>query len=121
MFNSDIHLDYIRPNGNGLGSLVFPKNVDLNLRHTEATDPRLPALEVLFDCVAADPQELYGSILNIDPEKSGELKLTLHDCVMADNPEHYASNNIVKFSREAGSTSPANNIVRFSREEALAL
>jgi hypothetical protein len=94
MFDSHIHLNDIRHNGNVLEKLVFPQNVDLDRRHTEAAGPRLPALEVLFDCVAADPQELYGSILNIDPEKSGELKLTLHDCVMADNPEHYASNNI---------------------------
>ena len=75
MFNSDIHLDYIRRNGNDLENLVFPRNVDLDRRHTEATGPRLPALEVLFDCVAADPEELYGSILNINIEKSGELSL----------------------------------------------
>jgi hypothetical protein len=99
MFDSDIHLNYRMPNGNGLENLVFPQNVDLDRKHTEATGPRLPALEVLFDCVAADPKELYGSILNIDLEKSVELKLTLGDCVMADNPKDYPSNKIVQFSR----------------------
>jgi hypothetical protein len=49
-----------------------------------------------------------------------ELSLKTNLCVMADNPEHYPSNNIVKLSREAEPTSSANNIVRFSREEALA-
>jgi hypothetical protein len=123
MFNSDIRLDYIRPNENVLEKLVFPQNVDLDRRHTEATGPRLPAREVLFDCVAADPQELYGSILNIDPEKSGELSLngsgknlgsgnfedsislSLNRVVVpADDPRWYlesgtAANNIVSFSR----------------------